>query len=311
MTAASAYLMLPEGVFLVVGMLIVLESPLGSGLVEGRERILGTLMGLLGVVISSGAFRSATQPMQIFIGLILVRLFSFSIGLSSGYVVGGHMVAGSLLNEGSQWWHYAFWRTIMTVGGVLIGVYFSRVFYPQRSTSPWQRRCQSWLYELSSSLSKLATSREPISRFQSLREERNKLRLELPKLIAEQVYLDRKDGRILIQAQSFLQHGSAILSCTMDLSMLMRSHSIDPWARNLPIGRLVQSGCRLLQQIADDRDSHSTISEILDIRKTIETDVDGHLQLKMLDVHSEDSLLLASRLLLLANSLIDIAAPKS
>jgi len=145
MTAASTYLNLPEGLFLVVGMLIVLESPLGGGLIDARERVFGSLMGLLSVVITSGALHAASQPLQIFGGLMLVRLFSFAIGLNSGYVVGGHMVAGSLLNASSDWWHYAFWRFTMTVAGVLMGVYCSRIIYPRQATNAWQRNCQSWL----------------------------------------------------------------------------------------------------------------------------------------------------------------------
>lgn len=45
---------LPEGLFLALAILVVLEADLGGGVIAGRERMVGSLMGLLSVVITSG-----------------------------------------------------------------------------------------------------------------------------------------------------------------------------------------------------------------------------------------------------------------
>ena len=87
--ATCHYLSLPEGVFLALGVLTVLESDLGGGVIAGRERFIGTLMGLVAVVISSGALVAAPQAIQVCVGLTLARIFGFAAGLTSGYIVGG------------------------------------------------------------------------------------------------------------------------------------------------------------------------------------------------------------------------------
>ena len=50
--AAVDRLGLPEGLFLALAILVVLEADLGGGVIAGRERVIGSLMGLLAVVIS-------------------------------------------------------------------------------------------------------------------------------------------------------------------------------------------------------------------------------------------------------------------
>lgn len=61
--AACNHLALPEGLFLALGVLIILETDLGGGVLAGRERIIGTLLGLLAVVIGAGLLRRlAARP---------------------------------------------------------------------------------------------------------------------------------------------------------------------------------------------------------------------------------------------------------
>jgi hypothetical protein len=307
MTAVSTDLKLPEGIFLVIGMLIVLESPLGGGLIDAKERVLGSLMGLLAVVIASGALQAGTQPLQIFSGLTLVRLFSFAIGLNSGYVVGGHMVAGSLLNHGSHWWHYAFWRTMMTVAGVLLGFICGQIFYPRLSITAWQCSCQSWLAELANALGDVTTASHQDGRLLELRQQRDQLRQELPTLAAEQVVLDGGENRVLVLAELCLQHGSTVMSCTRDLAALLVASDVRPWVWDLPIDWLLHCGRECLQQLADGCQSNETSLQLIEIRSLIESYIHGHLKMESVESDTESSLLIASRLLLLSNALIEIA----
>jgi hypothetical protein len=87
---------LPEGLFLALAMLTVLETDLGGGVIAGRERVTGTILGWLAVVITVGISPALPLPARVFSGLLLVRLFRFTAGLNNGFIVGGHVVAGSL-----------------------------------------------------------------------------------------------------------------------------------------------------------------------------------------------------------------------
>jgi hypothetical protein len=207
------------------------------------------------------------------------------------------------------WWHYAFWRFTMTVAGVLIGVYCSRTIYPLRVTNAWQRNCQSWLSGLAQSLGNLAITPDADSRFQSLREQWNMLRRELPKLAAEQVVLDERDNHLFIHAQLCLQHGSTVLSCTRDLASLLMAPGVGSWVLDLPARALVQCGSECLLQLAASQKSTETRLRLIEIRAMIEADIRNHLDLERNEPDSQDTLLIASRLLLLAGAIIDIAPP--
>ena len=319
LVAAIQHLQLPEGLFLVLAVLTVLESTLGGGAIAGRERLFGSLIGLLAVVIASGAMRAAPQPLQVFSGLTLVRLFGFAAGLSSGYVVGGHMVAGSLLHDTSHWWHYAFWRTLMTMIGVLIGVWLSRHLYSQRLISRWQISSHRWLLALAQTLEHLGTAADDASVFEQLRRDRNALRLDLPSLAAEQAVLDRRSEDALLRAQLLLQHGSTVMSCSRDLAPLLGAGlPLPAWLEALPLQRLLALGSRLLRRLAEAADAaaaedlEAMVDELIAWRARIEAPL--HRSLPLLppleaSVSDERALFIASRLLLLCDGLIQISQP--
>ena len=62
--AAVDRLGLPEGLFLALGILVILEADLGGGVIAGRERVIGSLMGLLAVVITASGSAAAGQGVQ-------------------------------------------------------------------------------------------------------------------------------------------------------------------------------------------------------------------------------------------------------
>lgn len=304
------HLQLPEGLFLVLAVLTVLESSLGGGAIAGRERLLGSLIGLLAVVIASGALQMASQPLQVFSGLTLVRLFGYALGLSSGYVVGGHMVAGSLLHDTSHWWHYAFWRTLMTLIGVMIGVFLSRQIYSHRAISRWESSCNDWLLDLSTALQNLAGSPDPPQVFDHLRERRNSLRQDLPTLAAEHSILEAHNSDSLLRAQNLLQHGSTVMSCIRDLAgLLPDGRSLPPWIDTLALEQLIQAGAALLKQLVDGSSSTETVRRVHQIRSLIEIDVNSHLKRNGEDLGLRHDLLVASRILLLSDGLIQIGQP--
>jgi len=311
--AAVDRLGLPEGLFLALAILVILEADLGGGVIAGRERVIGTLMGLLAVVITAGITLVLPLPARVFSGLLLARLFGFAAGLSSGFIVGGHVVAGSLLHHPDNWWYYAFWRTVMTILGVLIGVYVSRHLYSQRSVSRWREQCRSWTWDLAHALLHLSDLPDREQLFLDLRERRNALRRSLPQLIAEQsVTHSRQDS--VRWAQDVLQHCSTVMSSSRDLSALLQHQDKLAPALSAAIQELQCLGSERLktlgQDVAMQTSAHNDAWSRLRLALNEAVDAallesDGSLPLADNPDHQQRRFL-ASRLLLLSDALDQI-----
>lgn len=315
--AAVQRLGVPEGLFLTLALMVVLESDFGGGVIAGKERMVGSLMGLLAVIITAGASTLMPLPAKVFTGLMLVRLFGFAAGLSNGYIVGGHVVAGSLLNHPDDWWHYAFWRAVMTIAGVAIGVFLSRHVYSQRSVSAWRQHCNSWTQDLGASLGELWERPDHERHFQLLRDQRNALRRTLPQLIAEQsITRNRQDS--VQWAQSTLQHGSSVMSSCRDLSLLMgQDLEVAP-----PLAEVIRDlqtlGQRRLQQLSGGSRSPVTALALQGVDQRLHAAVRTHLLAPPPTADSEQGAtssgrqeqrhLLASRLLMLSDALRQLPA---
>jgi uncharacterized membrane protein YccC len=308
--AAANFIGLPEGLFLALAILTVLETDLGGGVIAGRERIVGTLLGLLAVVITAGIAPVLPLPARVFSGLLLVRLFGFTAGLNNGFIVGGHVVAGSLLHHLDSWWDYAFWRTLMTILGVLIGVLVSQRVYSQRSASNWRERCRSWTEALADALLNMNNIHGNDRVYLTLREQRNALRRGLPQLVAEQSVTRSKHDDVR-WAQEVLQHCSTVMSSCRDISGLLRSQ--------LNLTPALTQTTQALQHLGSDRLRATGREASLQqnewplvrrqLNQAIETDL---LQPCGPEPPSEDAekqtkLFLASRLLLLADALERLA----
>jgi uncharacterized membrane protein YccC len=294
--AACNHLALPEGLFLALAVLTILETDLGGGVLAGRERIIGTLLGLLAVVIGAGILGGLSSALGVFVGLTLVRLFGFAAGLSSGFVVGGHVVAGSLMNHGDAWWHYGFWRTVMTILGVILGVLVSRQIYSQRASSAWQASCDDWLLDLARFLERLPGLAAPEEPFAALRERRNGLRRRLPQLAAERTLIHGQPDEAVLRAQQQLQHGSTVMSAARDLCLLLKEEAPAAWVPPGLIPRLLDGGRTRIEALIEGRDAPDAVADLCRDRDLLSAALppqDGRTQL-----------LIASRLLLLADALI-------
>ncbi|MBD2718439.1 FUSC family protein [Synechococcus sp. FACHB-909] len=299
--AACNHLALPEGLFLALGVLIILETDLGGGVLAGRERIIGTLLGLLAVVIAAGVLGGLSSALGVFLGLTLVRLFGFAAGLTSGFVVGGHMVAGSLMNHGDAWWHYVFWRMVMTILGVIIGVLVSRHIYSQRSSSAWQASCDGWLLDLARLLERLPHSPEPEEAFAALRERRNGLRRRLPQLAAERTLIHGQPDEAVLRAQQQLQHGSTVMSAARDLGLLLKEAAPAAWVPPGLVPRLLDDGRTRIEALVQGRDAPDAVADLGRCRDLLSAALPESTAAPQGD---RTQLLIASRLLLLADALI-------
>ncbi|MFM7675684.1 MAG: FUSC family protein [Synechococcus sp.] len=298
--AAAAFLRLPEGLFLALGALTVIEADLGQGVLAGRERLLGTLCGLVAVVIAAGALGSAPLPLAIFGGLTLVRLFSFAAGLRSGYIVGGQVVAGSLLHHGLEWWPYALFRTVTTLLGVGIGILVSRHIYSQRSLLLWQADFRQWLLDLADALEGAARPLDSEEPYLRLRERRDGLRRRLPQLAAEQGVLHLSGEDPLNLAQDLLLQGSTVLSCARDLHPALAAARADSPSDTLPWAPLLGRGAVHLRAAACGSDGRSSGRDLRALRERLQR------QLTDQPPAGEGERLLSSRLLMLCDALLSL-----
>ena len=320
---ASESLGLPEGLYMALAMLTVMELNLGGGILAGRERLVGTILGLLAVVIGAGALSEAPAPLRVGISLILVRIFCFYFGLNSGYIVGGHVVSGSILNHNSDWWFYASWRTVMTLAGVVLGIWCSTQIYSQLATTEWEQKARIWIGDIANCLSKLNNFKGSIELFISLRNRRNLLQQEIPKLVCEQSVLDQ-DFNNLFWAQNCLRCGSTVISCCRDLSPLFGEHLQKPLSLKLPINNLIFWGSAKLKVLAKSVESNDDeidlISRELSLIRAdlmrisqcyfdaVEISANSAL---VLEQDPNSNLFVLSRLLLLVDSLIEISPLRS
>ena len=308
--AVSRLAALPEGQFLALALLVVIETDLGRGLIAGRERIIGTVLGLMAVVVAAGLLLPLSAPLAVFAGLTLLRLFSFAAGLSTGYIVGGQVVAGSLLHHGHDWWQYAGWRTAMTLLGVLLGLLVARGVYSHRLHAAWELQYQSWLVAVATALETIESAPPPEERFEELRKDRNALLHQLPALLAEQQVLHANGPSWSARVHRALDQASAVLASGRDLAPLLAAPAGELQRALLPTSTLLAQGSLLLRALAEGTPTQRIHQELSAALTPL-----TQLTHSLLDQSSlAEDLYLCSRLLLLGHALLgleDLAMPPS
>jgi len=214
LTAGLAELFrLPEGLFMVLAVLLSLEGSIGQGLKAARERIVGTFCGAAVCVLLLGMLKWTGVPAAT-VGLSLVRVMGHGLGLSSGFIVGGHVVAGSVANHSSDWPTYISLRTVETLAGLLIAVLAARWILPVRASHRLEQGLGSWRTELAAALRQAGLSP---ARWSALRSQRDQLIDQLP--FAREELLPSQAARALsARWDQQLFHGGALLSGLRELS---------------------------------------------------------------------------------------------
>jgi hypothetical protein len=138
---------LPDALFVALAAMTVLEVNLGDGLKQGRQRVLATLVGTAVVVMVLGGLQLGGAPGAA-LAFLLLRLLIFRFALEGGLVVGGHVLAGSFGSHVGAWGAYVFWRSLMTLVGVLAGLVLARNVLPRRNRELWLADLRRWLGEM-------------------------------------------------------------------------------------------------------------------------------------------------------------------
>jgi len=142
---------LPDALFVALAAMTVLEVNLGDGLKLGRQRVLATLVGTAVVVMVLGGLQLGGAPGAA-LAFLLLRLLIFRFALEGGLVVGGHVLAGSFGSHVGAWGAYVFWRSLMTLVGVLAGLVLARNVLPRRNRELWLADLRRWLGEMAEEL---------------------------------------------------------------------------------------------------------------------------------------------------------------
>jgi hypothetical protein len=148
---------LPDALFVALAAMTVLEVNLGDGLKLGRQRVLATLVGTAVVVMVLGGLQLGGAPGAA-LAFLLLRLLIFRFALEGGLVVGGHVLAGSFGSHVGAWGAYVFWRSLMTLVGVLAGLVLARNVLPRRNRELWLADLRRWLGEMAVELRREAAA---------------------------------------------------------------------------------------------------------------------------------------------------------
>jgi hypothetical protein len=121
---------LAYGYYATLAVLAVTSGTFGTAVGLGRQRVLGSVLGVLVLVAFYGGLKSLPFPLGIALALGLQRLLGGLLKLQVGYKVGGMIIVMGWLVHHSQLTLWVPLRLFWTVFGVLISVASLRLLWP-------------------------------------------------------------------------------------------------------------------------------------------------------------------------------------
>ena len=179
-----------------LAVLAVSTGTYGGALALGSQRVLGTALGSVLLLIGYEGLRGLPMPLALAITLGALRLLGGLLKLQVGYKVGGIVIVmGWLVHEGDL----ASWipiRFFWTSFGVLITLLALRLFWPARGLDSSMTQVAGLLDHLQSCFCDLAAQVDPaitgqgadpigISRYRALRNQLVAIRRQRPALLQE------------------------------------------------------------------------------------------------------------------------------
>jgi hypothetical protein len=197
--------------YVALAVLAVSTGTYGGALALGRQRLLGTALGSVLLLIGYEGLRGVPMPLAIAITLGALRLLGGLLKLQVGYKVGGMIIVmGWLVHEGGL----AMWipiRFFWTSFGVLITLLGLRLFWPARGLDLSLALVADLLGQLQSCYSDLAATVDParagqgaepvtIHRYRALRNRLIAIRQQRPVLQQELGTLPERHPATLLMA---------------------------------------------------------------------------------------------------------------
>ncbi len=194
-----------------LAVLAVSTGTYGGALALGSQRLLGTALGSVLLLIGYEGLRGLPMPLALALTLGALRLLGGLLKLQVGYKVGGIVIVmGWLVHEGGL----AAWiplRFFWTCFGVLITLLALRLFWPARGLDSSLGQFATLLVQLQSCFRDLAARVDParsgpvadpvgIGRYRALRNQLVAIRRQRPALLQELGSLPERHPATLLMA---------------------------------------------------------------------------------------------------------------
>ncbi|WP_398324691.1 FUSC family protein [Vulcanococcus sp.] len=186
---------LPDGQYVALAVLSVSSGTYGTSFELGRQRLLGTVLGSVLLLIGFECLHGLPIAVGLAITLGCLRLLGGLLSLKVGYKVGGMIVVmGWLVHEGNlaSWIPLRFFWTAL---GVVLTVLSLRLFWPARGIAQCLGRYGDLMEQLQHTFTALAQRLEPqpaagaapapAARFHQLRATLQNARSQRPALLQE------------------------------------------------------------------------------------------------------------------------------
>lgn len=138
---------IPFGYYIALTTAAVLSGSYGNSLRLSIQRLLGSLMGVVIVVLFS---RGLELPLPLGIGLAMasVRLLGGALGLQVGYKVAGNIVIMGWLVHSAEETTWGFTRLFWTAIGILISLWATRYVWPSAAIPSLHRQFAAFIDEI-------------------------------------------------------------------------------------------------------------------------------------------------------------------
>ncbi|MFM7264297.1 MAG: FUSC family protein, partial [Cyanobium sp.] len=181
---------LPFGYYVPLAVLAMGTGSYGGALGLGRQRILGSALGSLLVVVGSRGLAGVPMPLALALTLAALRLIGGALGLQVGYKVGGVIVVMGWLVHGAQLDQWIGLRLGWTSFGVILTLLSLRLFWPSHALPQALADRAALLGDIGSLFRDLADQREGLpspamERTRALQIRHTQLRRQVPSLAEE------------------------------------------------------------------------------------------------------------------------------
>jgi len=147
---------LPFGYYATLAVLAAMGTNYGSTLELGRQRVLGTLLGAVVLLVCFEGLRDVPLPLGIAIALGSQRLLGGLLRLEVGYKVGGLVIVMGWLAHNEQFGQWIPLRLFWTVVGIVFSLLSMEVLWPASAVLDGWRQCSLLCSRLAASLRQVA-----------------------------------------------------------------------------------------------------------------------------------------------------------
>jgi len=139
----------------------VLTGNYGGSIELGRQRILGSILGSVVLVIGLYGLKGIPIPVAMAISMGCLRLIGGLLGLKVGYKAGGLLLVMGWLVHGNQLSSWIPLRLFWTILGILVALLSLQWFWPSRAFDQTLRRLAALSVQVQSNLRELASRIDP------------------------------------------------------------------------------------------------------------------------------------------------------